>query len=69
MRDKSQWGIHPGVLFNALMLVVIKGDRYLRPKLVKNSLIIIYFFETEMCDAVIINYWLLYSYSGKTVAK
>ena len=56
MRDKSQWSIHPGVLFNALMLVVIKGDRYLRPKLVKNSLIIIYFFETEMCDAVIINY-------------
>ena len=36
----------------------------LRLQLVKNLIIVIYFFETEMRDAVIINYWLLlYSYS------
>ena len=31
----------------------------LRPQLVKSLVIVIYFFETEMRDAVIINYWLL----------
>ena len=30
-----------------------------RPQLVKNLVIVIYFFEAKMRDAVIINYWLL----------
>ena len=46
MRGKSQWSIHPGVLFNPLMPVVMKEDPFLRPQLVKNSVIMIYFFET-----------------------
>ena len=36
----------------------------IRPQFIKRLVIVIYFFETEIRDAVIINYWLLlYSYS------
>ena len=43
----------------------------IRLELNKSLVIVIYFFDTEMCNAVIINYWLLlYSYStGKNSSQ
>ena len=41
---------------------------YLRPQLVKSLVIVIYFFETEMRDAIIINYCIA-ALLGKAVAK
>ena len=42
---------------------------FLRLQLVKSLVIVIYFFETAMRDAIIINYYCIAALQGKVVAK
>ena len=51
-----------------LIKMIVKID-IIRPQLVKSLVIVIYFFETEMRDAVIINYCCIAALQGKAVAK